>query len=263
MASQAAKIALQRSGLSASDIELIIVASTTPDATFPSTASFVQHAIGCKPIPAFDLQAVCAGFVYGISVAEGLALNCNYQNVMVIGVERMSQIIDWQDRNTCVLFGDGAAACIFQPCATNPLKSSITYCDGTLRDILHTQGGATQKDLPYGIAMQGKDVFKQGVTKMSAVALELLNKNNLCAQDIAYFVPHQANVRIINAIVEKMGIAENKVVKTVEKHANCSAASIPLALDHLFNNVKPQANQLILTVGFGAGLTWGANLLLC
>jgi 3-oxoacyl-[acyl-carrier-protein] synthase-3 len=264
MATEASEKALKASGLTALDIDLIIVASTTPDYTFPSIACQVQSSLNCRSVPAFDLQAVCAGFVYGISFASSLSRSYNYKNVLLIGVEKMSSIVDWSDRNTCILFGDGAGATILrQDDSRHQLIDSILYSDGSLKDILYTTGGTSSEAIQNKICMNGKEVFKHGIQKMTDVSLEILRKNNLSIDDIAYFVPHQANVRIIDAIAQKVGIDEKKVIKTVDKHANCSAASIPLALDHLINHIKPKKDELILTVGFGAGLAWGANIISC
>jgi 3-oxoacyl-[acyl-carrier-protein] synthase-3 len=261
MATIASKNALEQSGLTAADLDLIIVASTTQDVTFPSVACLVQNSLGCKVIPAFDLQAVCAGFVFAISVADSLSKNSGYKNVLLIGVERMSLILDWQDRSTCVLFGDGAGAAIFRQEPSDNLDSSLLYSDGSFKDILYTTGGIAKIGEPNTICMNGREVFKHGVQKMAEVALELLEKNGLTSNDIAYFVAHQANVRMIDAIAQRMGIEENKVVKTTDKHANCSAASIPLALNHLVNTKNVNKGDLVLTVGFGAGASWGANLI--
>jgi 3-oxoacyl-[acyl-carrier-protein] synthase-3 len=180
---------------------------------------------------------------------------------MVIGVERMSSIVDWSDRSTCILFGDGAGAAIFTNATSTKMIDSITYTDGSLGEILYTSSGTATPEKPNYLHMNGREVFKHGVQKMTAVAEEILDKNNLEINDIDYFVPHQANVRIIDFIAQKLGVSEDKIVKTTNLHANCSAASIPLALDYLLKNVKPQKNSLILTVGFGAGLAWGANLI--
>jgi len=261
MATAASKEALKNAGLTPADLDLIIVASTTQDMTFPSVACVVQNALGCRPIPAFDLQAVCAGFVFAISVADSLSRNSGYKNVLLIGVERMSLILDWQDRSTCVLFGDGAGAAIFSQNLSDNLDSNLLYSDGSFKDILYTTGGLAKSGEQNAICMNGREVFKHGVQKMAEVALELLEKNGLTSDDIAYFVAHQANVRIIDAIAQRMGVESSKVVKTTDKHANCSAASIPLALDHLIKTRNTSKGELVLTVGFGAGASWGANLI--
>jgi 3-oxoacyl-[acyl-carrier-protein] synthase-3 len=259
MAGRATERALKSAELLASDIDLIIVASCTSDQTFPSIACEVQRLLSFRSVPAFDLQAVCAGFVCAISVASAFAKDCSYSNILVIGTERMSSIVDWSDRSTCVLFGDGAGAAIFRK-SSHQVIDSITYTDGSLGQILYTSGGVATPGRPNYIRMNGREVFKHGVQKMTSVAQEILQKNNLKVDDIAYFVPHQANARIIDFIAQKLNIPENKIVKTTNLHANCSAASIPLALDHLFKTSNLE-NGLILTVGFGAGVTWGANLI--
>jgi 3-oxoacyl-[acyl-carrier-protein] synthase-3 len=262
MATIAAEQALGRSGLNASDMDLIIVASTTADNTFPSIACSIQHKLKCKAIPAFDLQAVCAGFVYGVSVASSLSKAYCYQNVLLVGVEKMSSIIDWSDRNTCILFGDGAGAVILkQEDHAADIVDSIMYSDGSLANTLYTTGGLSFPGQQNKIQMNGKEVFKHGIQKMADVASEILSKNGLHANDIAYFVPHQANARMIDAVAEKLGVNESKVVKTINKHANCSAASIPLALDYLSQKPTYQSRGWVLTVGLGAGLAWGANLI--
>lgn len=261
MASAAAEKALAHSRLRPSDIDLIIVASTTQDIIFPAVACLVQKNLGCRPIPAFDLQSVCAGFVYALSVADALSSSNNYKNVLIIGVERMSLILDWQDRSTCVLFGDGAGASILQKDHSSTLLNNLLYSDGNYNDILYTKGGIASMAEPSSILMKGREVFKHGVQKMAESALEILEKNNLSINDIAYLVPHQANARIIDSIAQRMGVAEEKVIKTIDLHANCSAASIPLALNHLIKTKNPDKGSLILTVGFGAGASWGANLI--
>lgn len=271
MAGKAAQRALLAADLAADDIDLIIVASCTADQTFPSIACSVQKFLKFRAVPAFDLQAVCAGFVYAVSIASAFSQTGLYNNIMVIGVERMSSIVDWSDRSTCVLFGDGAGAAIFTKSNLQAIDS-ITYTDGSLGEILCTSGGVATPEVPNYIKMNGREVFKHGVQKMTSVAQEILQKNNLTIDDIAYFVPHQANARIIDFIAQKLGIDESKIVKTTNLHANCSSASIPLALDHLCKTTNLKQDYLtqkglmmhkglILTVGFGAGLAWGANLI--
>lgn len=259
MAYKAAIKALEKANLNSEDISMIIVASTTPDKTFPSTACNLQAALGCQNIPAFDVQAVCAGFIYGLSIASSFASTGVYKNILVVGAEKMSSIVDWQDRSTCILFGDGAGAALLTY-DSRKLQDNIIYSNGSLSDILYTSGGGAPCTTPNAIHMQGREVFKHAVHKMCEVSQEILTRNNLTIDDLDYLIPHQANIRIIDSIRDKLGIEDKKIIKTIRYQANCSAASIPLALDHFLEQPNSK-DKLIMTVGFGAGVTWGVNLL--
>ncbi|AVP87378.1 3-oxoacyl-ACP synthase [Candidatus Phycorickettsia trachydisci] len=259
MAYEAASKAIANSNLSSQDIDAIIVASTTPDRTFPSIACNLQAALGCNNIPAFDVQAVCTGFIYGLSIASHFVSTGIYKNILVVGSEKMSSIVDWQDRSTCILFGDGAGAAVVTH-DHRKLQDSIIHANGSLGDILYTSGGGASCTTPNVVHMQGREVFRHAVNKMCEVSEKILASNNLTINDLDYLIPHQANIRIIDSIRDKLGIEDEKIIKTIQYQANCSAASIPLALEYFLRQPNSK-DKLIMTVGFGAGVTWGANLL--
>ena len=262
MATKAAKSALDKAGLNKNDIDLIIVATTTPDKTFPSTAAITQANLGIKNAAAFDIQAVCSGFIYALTIADSMIKAGNSKNALVIGAEKMSSILDWKDRTTCVLFGDGAGAVVLSATTTTEQAGIIAheiFTDGSLNNILHTSGGvATTKNSGY-VTMQGREVFRQAVEKISSSMVNLIKKSNLKLSDIDWFVPHQANFRIIDAIAKKLGTDTDKFIITLGKHANTSAASIPLALDVSCRKFKKGDN--ILLSAAGGGFTWGSLLL--
>lgn len=232
LAAAAAKKAIANSGLKAEEIEMIIVATTTPDLTFPATATTVQAKIGAKAAFAFDIQAVCSGFVFAITTADNFIKSGQVKNALVIGADKLSSIVDWQDRNTCVLFGDGAGAVILQATEeeNRGVIASSLYSDGTLNDILKTSGGPSSNQKSGFIEMAGKEVFKHAVDKMVKSVIATLAKAGLTTKDIDLLVPHQANLRILNAVATRLELPEEKVIVTVQKHANTSAASIPLPL---------------------------------
>ncbi|QEK39527.1 ketoacyl-ACP synthase III [Candidatus Sneabacter namystus] len=245
--------------------ELIIVATTTPDLTFPAMSVILQSKLGFSSarVPAFDIQAVCSGFIYGLHIASAFINNGTYKNALVVGVDKMSNVIDWSDRNTCVLFGDGAGAAVLTSSYEDNsyIIDSIIYSDGDYSTSLRTSYGLN-KGGKYGvIEMDGKNVFKHAVAKMVEVSNEILNKNNVSVSEVDYFVPHQANQRIIQAVSDALGINKTKVVSTVADHANCSAGSVPLALSFLQESGKLKSGDVILLVAFGAGFAWGAVLL--
>lgn len=260
LASNAAKFAMSNADISAADIDLIIVATTTPDLTFPSTATIVQSKIGAKNAFAFDVQAVCSGFVYALSVANNFIKSGQVKTALVVGAETLSKIVDWKDRNSCVLFGDGAGAVILR--AINDDKQGILttslYSDGNLVDILKTTGGPSLNGSSGYIAMSGKEVFKHAVEKMGDCVIKSLEKINLSPRDIDLLIPHQANARILNAVAKRLDLPLEKVVMTVQDHANTSAASIPLALDFALNNSKIKKGDLVVMEALGGGLTWGS-----
>ncbi len=268
LAFMAAKQAINDANISASEIDLIIVCTSTPDNSFPSTANKLQKYLSqeydIKHIPSFDIQAACAGFVYGLQIAANMINSGSYNTVLLVGAEKMSSLLDWSDRSTCVLFGDGAGAVILQRSTEDSkagLLDSKIYSDGNFENILYTDGGVSSTGNSGKIRMQGAATFKNAVEKMSESVLEILVANNMTANDVDYFIPHQANIRIINSLAEKLQLDQNKLVTTIAEHANCSAASIPLALAELKKSKGLKAGDLILFTAFGAGLTWGSALL--
>lgn len=262
MALTAAKIALQKAAIDPLDVDLIIVATTTPDNVFPSTAVIVQSGLSAKNAAAFDVQAVCTGFVYAMSIADSFIKTGQARNVLVIGAEKMSCILDWTDRNSCVLFGDGAGAVILQ--ASNDKNRGVFYsklnADGSYKDILETNGGVSSTGTVGKVHMQGQEVFKHAVSKMSESVKDSLLLNGLNVNDIAAFIPHQANIRILDMVAKKIQIADDKVVSMVAQHANTSAASIPLAMADADNKGRFKANDLVVLTAIGGGLTWGTCL---
>jgi len=265
LAFQAAKNALDAAALSANDLDLVIVATTTPDNTFPSTATKVQALLGMEHGAAFDVQAVCSGFIYALAIADTFIRAGQAKTVMVIGAEVFSRIIDWQDRSTCVLFGDGAGAVVVQAQEQSKglplgILSTHLHSDGTLRDLLYTDGGPGSNATVGHVRMLGREVFRHAVTKLAAVVDEALKANDLTQDDIDWLVPHQANKRILDSTAKKLGLSAERVVITVDKHANTSAASVPLALDTAVRDGRIQEGQLILMEAMGGGLTWGAAL---
>ncbi len=263
LAAAAAKKAIANSGLKAEEIEMIIVATTTPDLTFPATATTVQAKIGAKAAFAFDIQAVCSGFVFAITTADNFIKSGQVKNALVIGADKLSSIVDWQDRNTCVLFGDGAGAVILQATEeeNRGVIASSLYSDGTLNEILKTSGGPSSNQKSGFIEMAGKEVFKHAVDKMVKSVIATLAKAGLTTKDIDLLVPHQANLRILNAVATRLELPEEKVIVTVQKHANTSAASIPLALDHANSQKKIKDGDVVVLEALGGGLTWGSVVL--
>ncbi len=267
LATAAAVAAMKKANLQASDIDAIIVATTTPDLTFPSTASIVQKKLGNTNAFAFDLQAVCSGFIYALSVADSLVRAGRAATVLVIGAEAFSKIVDWSDRNTCVLFGDGAGAVILQSTILDPSKDANSgiiavelFSDGSHVDHLKTTGGVCHGEIGK-VIMNGSEVFKYAVNNMVSVAEYILKKNSLQKSDLNWLVPHQANIRIIQAMGKKLDLPNNRVIVTVDQHGNTSAASVPLALDYAFKENKFKKGDLVLLEAMGGGFTWGAGLL--
>jgi 3-oxoacyl-[acyl-carrier-protein] synthase-3 len=260
LAFHASKNAINNAKLNADAIELIIVATTTPDLTFPATATILQHKLKAKNAFAFDIQAVCSGFVYALNIANNFIKTKQVKNALVVGAETISRIVDWQDRNTCVLFGDGAGAVILQ--AIEDENSGILACklssDGSLCDILKTSDGVSFSQKTGYITMQGKDVFKHAVEKMSQSVIDTLELANLKISDIDYLVPHQANMRILTSVANKLKLSPEKIIITLANHGNTSAASIPLALDFANNAKKFKTGDLIVLEALGGGLTWGS-----
>ncbi len=264
MAAKASEAALKKAGISAQEIDLIIVATTTPDRTFPSTAVSVQALLNAKNAAAFDVQAVCSGFIYAMSIANNFIKTDQSKNILVIGADKMSAILDWQDRNTCVLFGDGAGAVVLQAQDGNSGRGIIStnlYSDGNFQDILNTNGGVGFSGVAGKVAMQGQEVFKHAVDKMSSCVKNALSDAELSVTDINFLVPHQANSRILDMVAKKLSVPGEKVISTVQYHANTSAASIPLALDYANLNNQFKPGDLIALTALGGGLTWGTCLL--
>jgi 3-oxoacyl-[acyl-carrier-protein] synthase III len=258
MAVEAANKAITNANISSSDIDMIIVATTTANKIFPSVACQVQERIGANDCAAFDVQAVCAGFIYILNIADNAIKTGQCKNILIIGAESMSKILNWQDRTTCVLFGDGAGAVILS--ATEEDKGIIDTklaANGKLGDILYADSRGNDC-----IIMSGAEVFKNAINKMSEIVENILANNNLTSDDIDIFIPHQANVRILDGVAKKLNLSERTfIVNTVAKHANTSAASIPLAIDHYLSNHTPNKGDNIILTAFGAGLCWGASLI--
>ena len=267
LGTKAALNALKSAGLVANDLDAIVVATATPDQTFPSTATRIQHNLGMDQGFAFDIQAVCAGFIFGLANANGLILSGMANRVMVIGAETFSRILDWEDRATCVLFGDGAGAVILEradgadsPADTGVLATCL-HSDGAHNRILYVSGGPSETQQAGHLKMEGKEVFRHAVSKLAAVADEVMEKAGVESSQIDWIVPHQANYRIIENTAKRAGVPMEKVVVTVEKHGNTSAASIPLALSTAVGDGRIQAGDLLLMEAIGGGLAWGAALL--
>jgi len=263
LALAASREALAAAGLAAADLDLIVVATTTPDAIFPSTACALQAKLGAHGGPAFDVQAVCSGFVYALAIADRMIASGMARNALVVGAEIYSRILDWTDRGTCVLFGDGAGAVVLVPSDTPGILSSHLHADGRHRDILCVPGQVHNGQVtgtPF-LQMDGPGVFKFAVRVLAEVAHEALDANRLTAADVDWLVPHQANVRIMDATAKKLGVPLARTIVTLDRHANTSAASIPLALDVAARDGRLQPGQLVLLLGVGGGFTWGAVLL--
>ena len=263
LAQHAADKALTNAGLNGCDIDLIIVATTTPDNTFPSTATKLQHLIGAKKAIAFDVQAVCAGFVYALDIAEAMIQSGRGRRALVVGAESFSKLLDWEDRTTCVLFGDGAGAVILELAENSHgwgILSSVLHSDGAYRNILYVDGGPSSNALVGHVRMEGKEVFRHAVEKLAAVMDEALDAAQMDAKQIDWLVPHQANIRIIDAMQKKMGLGSDRVIRTVEQHANTSAASIPLALAVAVDDGRIKNGDVVAMEAIGGGLVWGAAL---
>jgi 3-oxoacyl-[acyl-carrier-protein] synthase-3 len=262
LALRAARQAISAAGIAATDIELIIVATSTPDFIFPSTACLLQAKLGVKRCPAFDVQAVCAGFVYGLDIADKFIRSGKYRHALVVGAEVFSRILDWNDRGTCVLFGDGAGAVVLAAGKKPGVHASVLHADGSQAGILSTPGqicGGKVTGDPF-LRMDGQAVFKLAVRVLDEVARETLAQCSMQPADIDWLIPHQANVRILDATAKKLGIDPAKVIVTVDRHANTSAASVPLALDTAVRDGRIRPGHKVLLQGVGGGFTWGAAL---
>lgn len=266
LASDAARQALKHAGVAASAVDLIIVATTTPERTFPATATQVQGALGITGGFAFDVQAACSGFVYALTLADNFIRLGQARTALVIGAETFTRLLDWNDRNTCVLFGDGAGAVVLQAATGSGGKtdrgilSTHLHSDGSNWDKLYTSGGAGSSATTGTVVMAGQEVFRHAVRYLAEVVDEVLVVNTLSADEIDWLVPHQANKRIIDGTAKKLGLPESRVILTVAEHANTSAASIPLALSVAVQDGRIKPGQLVLLDAMGAGLTWGAAL---
>ena len=264
LAYEASIQALKRAGIAAEDLDAIIVATTTPDKIFPSTAAILQSKLDVPASSfAFDVQAVCSGFVYALSVADNFIRVGQAKNVLVVGAETMSKILDWNDRGTCVLFGDGAGAVVLsgEENTEQGIISTHLHSEGQKADLLYVDGGICMPNKHGFIKMEGRDVFKNAVSRLAEVVDETLQANNLNKEDIDWLVPHQANSRIIESTANKLNLPMEKVILTVAQHANTSAASVPLALNHGVENNLFKPNELLLLEVMGAGLTWGSALI--
>ena len=255
MAYKASLKSLERSNINAEDIDMIIVATTTPERAFPSTAVLLQNKLDIKDCFAFDINAACTGFIYALDVADKYIRNNSINNILVVGAEKMSSLVDWSDRNTCVLFGDGAGAVIISSSNNPGIISSTIGSNGSYKDLL-----TVNPDSDF-IEMKGNDVFKIAVNTMGKIARETLDQYDLKIDDVDWLIPHQANSRIINAIAKKISLPSEKIIMTVGNHGNTSAASIPLAIDYAVESGDLKKEDTILLEAFGAGFTWGSTLL--
>ncbi|MHA1525058.1 MAG: beta-ketoacyl-ACP synthase III [Alphaproteobacteria bacterium] len=266
LALAAARNALASAGMEPGDIDLIVLATSTPDYTFPATAVIVQAGLGIEHGAAFDIQAVCSGFVYALATADNFLRAGSHKRALVIGAETYSRILDWQDRSTCVLFGDGAGALVLEaelhPGTIEDPGVHITCIrsDGRYRDKLYVDGGPSTTQTTGHLRMQGREVYRHAVVKTAEIINESLRLTGLSASDIDWFVPHQANKRILDSTAKKVGLPAEKVIITVERHANTSSASIPLALDEAVKDRRIRSDQLLLLEAMGGGFTWGSAI---
>jgi 3-oxoacyl-[acyl-carrier-protein] synthase-3 len=264
LGTDAAQIAIDNSGLKNSDIDLIILATATPDNTFPASATLIQSSLGIERGYAYDMQAVCSGFVFAVEAADNAIKAGNIKNALVIGSETFSRILDWDDRATCVLFGDGAGAMVLSASSEDTNRGVLSnhlHSDGRYKDLLYVDGGpSTTNNVGY-LRMDGKGVFKHAVQNLSSAIIEAIEYNNIAIEDIDWFVPHQANIRILEAVSKKVGLSRDKVIITVDKHANTSAASIPLALYDAVQKDKIKKGDLVLLEAMGGGFSWGSTLI--
>jgi 3-oxoacyl-[acyl-carrier-protein] synthase-3 len=269
LACRAALKAMERAGIEAENIDAVIVGTATPDYMFPSVACIVQEKIGASNAFAFDLNAGCTGFIYGLSVADSFIRSGKCKNCLVIGAELLSKFLNWKDRTSCVLFGDGAGAVILSKSDSPGIKDIILNSDGNYADLLYMPAGgsklpANEKTVAenlHTVHMKGKEVFKIAVNNLSFIAEELLKNNNLNASELDLFVPHQANTRIINAVAQKLGLSEKQIFMNIHNYGNTSAASIPIAMDEAYESGEIKQGVNVLITAFGAGLTWGGALI--
>lgn len=266
LAIMAARDALAKAGMDGADIDLIVLATATPDETFPATAATVQAALGMTGGAAFDIQAVCSGFIYALAIADNFIKAGQAGNVLVIGAETFSRILDWEDRSTCVLFGDGAGAVVLKAgegegsVDDRGILATHLHSDGTKHDLLYVDGGPSSTQTVGHLRMSGREVFRHAVINLSDVVHETLDGLNLSADDLDWIVPHQANKRIIDGTARRLGISKDKVVLTIDRHANTSAASVPLALTVAVADGRIKQGDLVLMEAMGGGFTWGSCL---
>lgn len=262
LAIEAAEKAVQAAGLNGADIDLIIVATATPDQTFPATATIVQDALGCNGCVAFDVAAVCSGFLYALSVADSMIRVGSAQNALVIGAETFSRILDWEDRGTCVLFGDGAGAIVLAgEHGERGVLATRLHADGAHNQLLYVDGGPGTTGTVGKLRMKGREVFRHAVVNLTSVLNEVLDEAGELVDNVDWVVPHQANARILDATAKKLNLAPEKVIKTVDIHANTSAASVPLALDTAVRDGRIKAGDLLVLEAMGGGFTWGASVI--
>lgn len=266
LATQAARAALEDAGIAIGDIDLIVLATATPDVTFPATATIVQKQLGGSGFPAFDVGAVCSGFLYALGTADSMIRSGMARNALVIGSETFSRILDWDDRATCVLFGDGAGAFVIggEEMSGDTDKGFLgtqLHADGEHADLLYVDGGVSTTGTVGKLRMKGREVFRHAVTNLAQVLGDVLTKTGYAPSDIDWVVPHQANLRILDATARKLGLPMEKVVVTVDRHANTSAASVPLAFDTAWRDGRIKRGDLVMLEAMGGGFTWGASLL--
>lgn len=267
LAERAAIAALQAAGVTASELDLIIVGTTTPDLIFPSTACLLQHRIGANGCAAFDVNAACSGFIFALSVADNFIRAGNAKTVLVVGAETLTRMLDWSDRNTCVLFGDGAGAVVLKADSEAGILSTHLHADGGKKELLYNPVGVSvgfkpeEKNAGVRVLMSGNEVFKHAVKALDSVVDEALEANGLTKADLDWLIPHQANLRIIEATAKRLDMSMDQVIVTVHKHGNTSAGSVPLALDEAVRTGKVQRGQLLLLEAFGGGFTWGSALI--
>ncbi len=266
LATEAARRALSAAGIDGKAIDLIVLGTTTPDQTFPATATIIQAALGCNGGIAFDVQAVCSGFLYALGVADSMLRSGMASRALVIGAETMTRLLDWEDRGTCVLFGDGAGAIVLEAQESDTedargILATKLHADGAHNELLYVDGGPSTSGTVGKIRMRGKEVFKHAVTNLADVLREVLEGSGIEASQVDWVVPHQANARILDATARKLGLLPEKVVVTVDQHANTSAASVPLALDAAVRDGRIRKGQIVVLEAMGGGFTWGASLI--
>jgi 3-oxoacyl-[acyl-carrier-protein] synthase-3 len=266
LATAAARAALQHAGLAATDVDLIVLATSTPDQTFPATAATVQSRLGITSGAAFDLQAVCSGFIYGLTTVDCFLKTGQAKRALVIGAETFSRILDWKDRSTCVLFGDGAGAMVVETAQgkgttdDRGILASRIHSDGRFRDKLYVDGGPSSTQTVGHLRMEGREVFRHAIGNISEVMLQTMTEQGISAGDVDWFVPHQANRRILEGTARKLGLREERIIMTIDKHGNTSAASVPLAFDVAVRDGRIKRGDLVLMEAMGGGFTWGATL---
>ena len=262
MAVIAAKRAIEMAGINYTAIDMIIVGTTTAEYYFPSTACLIQKHLNLRDdIPAFDLNAACAGFIYGLSIANQYIRNGSARHILVVGVDSLTKLVNWKDRSTCILFGDGAGAVILRAQKEPGIVNMIIHANGSYSDLITAKSGIWEQEFSPHLHMYGKEVFKLAVTKLGEIVDEIIEKSGFTQSNIDWLIPHQANLRIIEATAKRLGLPKERIILTIEKHGNTSAASIPLAFDFAVRAGKIKRGEMLLLEAFGAGLAWGAALL--